>query len=317
MKKIFKRKIFWVPLVVFVLFGGSCAAIKAKKAKLQESLMKSVSEIKPLRGRFITKTQAIASVEPENRVLVMPSVNGRAEEVLFKEGQKVSKGELMARISSSERTALLDSLKVSGEDEREVKMVREAYNLTPVVAPIDGTVVRKEVEPGQSVSAGKEIAVISDRLIIKTFVDETDIGKIKIGQDAEYFLDAFPEEKKMGKVISISHESVEKNNVNVYEVKVLPVSDTDKLRSGMTADMRIITGIKEKTLYLPKKAVVFSSLESFVRIKKNGKLEKKKIETGVSNESFIEVLSGIDEQESVYYSTAIAAEKGLEIKIGD
>ncbi|GAB4029348.1 MAG: efflux RND transporter periplasmic adaptor subunit [Elusimicrobiota bacterium] len=315
-KSVFKSKKFIITAILLLVIGGPCALIKNKRARTEELRIKSMVEIKPQRGSFITKTQAIATVEPENRVLVMPSVSGRAEEVFFKEGMKVSKGQLLGKISSSERTALLDSLKTSQSSENEKRMIEEAYNLTPVVSPIDGTVVKRAVEPGQSVSPSKEIAVISDRLIIKTFVDETDIGKIKEGQEAEYFLDAFPAEKKKGRVISIAHESTTRENVNVYEVKVLPLSDTDRLRSGMTADMRIVTGLKDKALYLPKKAVKYRSTDSFVNIKKNGKLSEQKVETGASNESQIEIISGIDEKTSVYYSTGIASERGFEINIG-
>ncbi len=315
-KSFFKSKKFIIPAIILLAVAGPCSLIKRKAAKAEMLRIKSMAEIKPQRGVFITKTQAIGTVEPENRVLIMPSAAGRAEEIFFKEGMKVSKGQLLGKISSNERTALLDSLKTSQASESERKMVEEAYNLIPVVSPIDGTIVRRMVEPGQSVSPGKEIAVVSDRLIIKTFVDETDIGKVKEGQEAEYFLDAFPDEKKKGRVISIAHESSTRENVNVYEVKILPLSDIARLRSGMTADVRIVTGVKEKALYVPKKAVRYRSTDAFVDIKKNGKLTEQKIETGSSNESQIEIISGIDENTSVYYSTGIASERGFAINIG-
>jgi macrolide-specific efflux system membrane fusion protein len=270
-----------------------------------------MSGVKPSRGPLTIKTQAIGGVEPENRVLVTPSVGGRAEQVLFTEGQEVKKGQVLAWVSSSERTALLDSLRMKESTPEERKLVQEAYNLAPVVAPIDGMIVKRAVEPGQSVSTVKELAVISDRLIVKTFVDETDIGSVRVGQNAEFYLDAFPKDKHNGRVLAISHESSLRDGVVVYEVKILPKGSIVQLRSGMTADVLIITGVKRNAMTIPKKAVKYRDGDSLVSVKNSagGKTEEKKITVGSTNESSIEVLSGLADDDTIYYSTGIAKER--------
>jgi macrolide-specific efflux system membrane fusion protein len=276
-----------------------------------------LAPVKPSRGPLTIKAQATGNVEPENRVLVTPSVSGRAEEVLFAEGQTMKKGQIMAWISSSERTALLDSLKMTESTPAEKKMVEEAYNLTPVVAPIAGMVVKRAVEPGQSVSGAKELAVISDRLIVRTSVDETDIGAVKEGQRAEFYLDAFPKDKYKGRVLAISHESSLKNGVTVYDVKILPSGNTSALRSGMTADVRIITGTKPNALFIPKKAVKYKDGDALVSVKASptGKLTEKKVTVGAANEKTIEVISGITETDTVYYSSGIAKESSSGFRV--
>lgn len=306
----YKMKRFLIPLALLLLAGGSCAGIKRVKAKAEARRVAELMPARPVHGTLVTKTQAAGTVEPENRVLVTPSVSGRAEEVLFTEGMTVQKGAMLAWISSSERTALLDSLKTSETSPAEKKMVEEAYNLTPVVAPISGMVVKRAVEPGQSVSPAKEIAVISDRLIVKTFVDETDIGSVKEGQGAEFYLDAFPLEKRQGRVLAIAHESTNRDGVTVYEVKILPSGGADKLRSGMTADVLVITGVKKDALTIPKKAVKYRDGDALVSMKTGpaAKLTEKKIKVGAANENAIEVLSGLEEKDTVYYSTGIAKE---------
>ena len=230
--------------------------------------------------------------------------------MLFREGDVMKKGQILSWISSSERTALLDSLKMKDSTPEERKMVEEAYNLTPVVSPIDGMVIKRAVEPGQSVSAAKEIAVLSDRLIIKTYVDETDIGSVKEGQKAEFYLDSFPKDKYEGHVLSIARESVLRENVTVYEVKILPSKTIPVLRSGMTADVRVITDVKTEALYLPKKSITYKDGDAFVTLKddKSGKVTEKKVETGATNEKTIEILSGLGDKDTVYYSTGIAKE---------
>lgn len=310
-KSFFRTGKFVFGLIVLVLICGGWAARRHLLAKKELKKLEDLSPVKVAKGLFVIKTQAIGVVEPENRVLVTPSVNGRAEEVLFREGDMQKKGRILAWISSSERTALLDSLKMRDSTPEERKMVEEAYNLTPVVSPIDGMVVKRAVEPGQSVNAAKEIAVLSDRLIIKTYVDETDIGRVKEGQKAEFYLDSFPGDRHEGEVLAIARESTLKEGVTVYEVKVLPGRNIAVLRSGMTTDVRIITDVKPKALYLPRRAITYKDGDAFVALKdgKDEKITDKKVETGATNEKTIEILSGLSENDTVYYSTGIAKER--------
>lgn len=310
-KPFFKTKKFIFGIALLLVIGGGCAGLKRIKAKAETKRIASLTPVKPLRGPLVTKTQATGSVEPENRVLVTPPVNGRAEEIVFSEGETVAKGQALAWISSSERTALMDSLKMKDSTPEERRMVEEAYNLTPVVAPIAGMVVRRSVEPGQSVSQGKEIAVISDRLIVKTFVDETDIGSVREGQRAEFYLDAFPKEKYSGAVLAIAHESSQKEGITGYEVKVLPYGRIPVLRSGMTADVLIVTGTRQNALTIPKRSVKYRGGGAYVSVKNSpaAKLSEKEIKVGSADEKSVEVLSGIDEKDTVYYSTGIAKER--------
>ncbi len=306
----YKTKKFIFAFIAIAFVGGGWLWAKQARAKSEAKRIAELSPVKPVRGVLVTKTQATGNVEPENRVLVTPSVSGRAEEVLFTEGQMVEKSQIMAWVSSSERTALLDSLKMSESTPAEKKMVEEAYNLTPVVAPISGMVVKRAVEPGQSVSAAKELAVISDRLIVKTFVDETDIGSVRTEQRADFYLDAFPKDRHEGRVLAISHESTLKDGVIVYEVKILPARGIPELRSGMTADVLVITGSKKNVMTIPRKAVKYKDGDALVSVKASpaGKLTEKKITVGSTNESSIEILSGLADTDTVYYSTGIAKE---------
>lgn len=307
----YKTKKFIFALIAVTVVGGGWLWARQARAKSEAKRIAGLSPVKPERGTLVMKTQAIGSVEPENRVLVTPSVGGRAEEVLFTEGQVVEKGQVLAWVSSSERTALLDSLRMKESTPEEKKLVEEAYNRTPVVAPISGMVVKRAVEPGQSVSAAKELAVISDRLIVKTFVDETDIGAVKEGQKADFYLDAFPKDRHEGSVLAISHESSQKDGVIVYEVKILPGRFIPVLRSGMTADVLVITGSKKNVMTIPKKSVKYRDGDALVSVKDSpaGKLTEKKIAVGSTNESSIEVLSGLADTDTVYFSTGIAKER--------
>jgi ABC-type multidrug transport system fused ATPase/permease subunit len=89
-------------------------------------------------------------VKPQNRLEIKPPINGKIEKIFVKEGDKVKTGELLATISSTERTALLDTALM--QDSGTVKYWQGIYNTTPILAPIDGVVIVKAVEPGQTVA---------------------------------------------------------------------------------------------------------------------------------------------------------------------
>ncbi|MCX5790943.1 MAG: efflux RND transporter periplasmic adaptor subunit [Elusimicrobia bacterium] len=100
----YKMKRFIIPAALLLVIGGGTGLAKRAGAKKEAKRIAELSPARPLRGVLVTKTQATGNVEPENRVLVTPSVSGRAEQVLFKEGQMVAKGQVLAWVSSSERT---------------------------------------------------------------------------------------------------------------------------------------------------------------------------------------------------------------------
>ncbi|MCK5582339.1 MAG: efflux RND transporter periplasmic adaptor subunit [Elusimicrobiales bacterium] len=316
--KFLKRKKTIIAIIVLVIIIGSVHSCKKMIIARELSKIAELMPVKVAKGRFVIKTQAIGRVEPENRVAVAPVVNGRMEEVLVKEGDIIKKGQVLAWMSSNERAALLDSLKIKNSTPQDRKRIEEAYNMVPVIAAIDGMIIKRAIEPGQSVSPSKEVFVISDRLIIKTFVDEIDIGSVKRGQKVEFYLDAFPEDKHIGKVLSLAHESTIKEGVTVYEVKILPRKRISVFRSGMTTDVLIITNVKNSALYLPKKAISYRDGDAFVTMKSEDgkKIMEKNISIGVTNEKRMEIIGGILENDTIYYSTGIAKET-LNIQISN
>ena len=140
------------------------------------------------RGRIEVTVQSTGIVQPRNRLEVKPPLAGRAEEVLVQEGQTVKKGQVLLWMSSSERAALIDAARARGPEE--VKRWEEFYRATPVVSPIDGTVISRKLEPGQSFTASDPLLVIADRLLVEAQVDETDIGLIRLRLPARILLDA-------------------------------------------------------------------------------------------------------------------------------
>jgi len=166
----------------------------------------------------------------------------------------VKKGQVLAQMSSSERAALLDAARAQGPET--MKRWEEAYKMAPLLAPLDGTIIVRSVEPGQTVTTADPVVVLSDRLIVEALVDETDLALIALGQKTTIQLDAYPKETFLGKVDHIMYESKLTNNVNVYAVDILPEKVPESFRSGMTANVVFIEKEQKNVLLVPSEAIV-------------------------------------------------------------
>ncbi|MBF0107311.1 MAG: efflux RND transporter periplasmic adaptor subunit [Deltaproteobacteria bacterium] len=255
-------------------------------------------EIKPFYGTINVMVSTTGVVEPQNRLEIKPPIGGRIETILVNEGEFVKTGDILAFMSSTERAALLDAARLRHASE--LKEWQNVYKATPLLAPIDGEVIVRAVEPGQTVLANEAIIVLSDRLIIKAQVDEVDIGKIRLGQKAIVGLDAYPDIKVDSVVSHISYESKILNNVTIYEVDLLPKSITEAFKSGMSATIDVIEQSRDNILLIPIEAVAEKNNDPTVLIlnKKNQKV-RQKITLGIADDKNIEVLSGITANDTI------------------
>ena len=105
-----------------------------------------VRAVKVTQGDLSVTVTATGMVKPYNRVEIKAPIPGRIEEVLVQEGEEVKQGQVLARMSSVERAALLDAARAQGE--AAVKRWQEAYKVAPLLAPLDGMIIVRSVEPG-------------------------------------------------------------------------------------------------------------------------------------------------------------------------
>ncbi len=187
---------------------------------------------------------------------------------------------------------------------------------TRILSPVDGTVISRSVDVGQTVAASFQtptlftIAEDLTKMQIDTNVDEADIGSIKVGQDVRFNVDAYPDIIFKGKVSAIRNAPNTIQNVVTYDVVVLVENSELKLKPGMTANVSIITSMRKGVLTVPNIALRFRPLEaeddsSATRKKSpNSKkgpsvwvLDGKKprqvmVTTGISDGSSTEIVSG-------------------------
>ena len=293
-----KRKKIYIGLLVAAVILAIFLMKQGERGDSQEF----TTEISPVYGSLQTMISTTGEIKPQNRLEIKPPIGGRIEKILVKEGDKVKTGDILALMSSTERAALLDAAHLKNEEELEYW--EKVYNATPLIAPIDGDVIVREVEPGQTVVATDAIIVLSDRLIVQADVDETDIGEVKVGCKAVVSLDAYPEIKVKGIIDHISYESTVVNNVTIYEVDILPESIPDVFRSGMSANVDIITESKDNVLLIPLKAVIKNKDENFVLLKRgNNETISQRVTLGFSDDENVEVVSGLSASDTIIIAT--------------
>ncbi len=243
--------------------------------------------------------EATGEVRPRNRLQIRPPLGGRVEEMLVVEGQQVEQGEVLAWISSTERAVLLDAARAQGAERLQQWM--DIYKPTALVAPLNGTVIARRAEPGQTLSANDVPIVLSDRLIVFGRVDETDIGLIRHDQIAKITLDAYPEVEISGYVAHIAYEARTIDNVIVYEVEIEIDHIPEVMRSGMTTTIDFLVKETEEVLTVPADAVYETAGTPHVLIKTAPDLAPvpRDVTIGQRAGGRIEIVSGLDGTEQI------------------
>ncbi len=198
---------------------------------------------------------------------------------------------------------------------------------TKIISPVDGIVVSKEVEVGQTVAASFQTPTLFNvaedltKMQIEASVVEADIAKVKNGQVVEFSVDSFPDDVFYGKVMQVRNEAINTSNVVTYEV-IIEVDNADlKLKPGMTANVEIITAEKKDILLAPNKALRFFVTDGSGETKRykdkgiwtldKGRPNRIVIKTGVADEDFTEVSGdGLKEGMEVITDEAAAGTSG-------
>ena len=171
--------------------------------------------------------------------------------------------------------------------------------------PIAGSVIALTQQEGETVAAGLSAPTLIevcalDKLQVNAYVDETDIGKIAVGQDASVTIDAFAKEPLKGKVTKISSAATMQQNVVTYQVTVkLDEYPVGKLKPQMTATVQITLMEKVNVVLAPNEALKQGRGETQAVVMKNGQPEVRTVETGLTDGSYTEITSGLTEGDSV------------------
>ena len=230
--------------------------------------------------------------EAEERLEVLKArINLANEELKLKKSQLENDSRLAQAMVDRARANL------------EVEDIQLTY--ATITAPIDGVVAFVSTQEGETVvasmSAPTFITLIDLRkLEVTVFVDETDIGRIKVGQNALFTVDTYSEKFFKGKVREIHPKAVIKDNVVNYEVILdIEKKNISKLRPEMTSNVVVTTGTRKNVLTIPKAAVKREGKKAFTVMQVDGKLVDRPIELGWRDDKVIQVVSGLADGDQV------------------
>ena len=202
-----------------------------------------------------------------------------------------------------------------GKDTRQHEMLTKLAEGFNIMAPEDGMVIYEREWNGKKKTTGSEVgawdptvATLPDlsKMISKTYVNEVDIRKVRVDQQVNISLDAFPDKKLTGVIIEVANvgENLPNTDSKVFEVRIEMNEMDSTIRPGMTTGNNIIASSVEDVLFIPLEAV-HSQEDTLVYVyKKSGwRLSKQEIRIGKRNENFVIVTSDLEEGEDVLLST--------------
>ncbi|WP_028902056.1 efflux RND transporter periplasmic adaptor subunit [Prevotella sp. P6B4] len=226
------------------------------------------------------------------------------------------KGLVSADEYESAKLQYLQAKEQVNSSKENVQKAQTNLGYATITSPIDGVILSKSVEEGQTVAASfntPELFVIAQDLTdmrVIADIDEADIGGVKEGQRVSFTVDAFPDDQFEGRVTQVRQQATTESNVVTYEVVISAPNADLKLKPGLTANVTIFTLEKNDVLAVPAKALRFQPNEAFLQkgetiedcegdhklwTKEGTVFKAHKVEIGTTNGMMTEIISGIKE----------------------
>jgi macrolide-specific efflux system membrane fusion protein len=204
----------------------------------------------------------------------------------------------------SEKSFHLAQLKIN-EAEANLEYARVQLRYTEIYAPIAGVVSSVTTQEGETVAASFStptfVTIIDlERLEVWAYVDETDIGRIQVGQSALFSVDTYTDTDFEGEVTAIYPKAEIQNNVVNYISVIKIISNEEKiLRPEMTTSVSIFLEKRENVLTVPKDAIHRSEGKRYVYVLENGQPQRRWVKTGWNDDGYTEITEGLDANEKV------------------
>lgn len=238
---------------------------------------------------------------------IIPEISGKVKEIYVSNNDYVKKGQKLFKIDEETYVRSIKDgeidLKNAYLSLEETKKNLDDYSIK---SPIDGVVLSKSYKKDDSIdsnSRGTTLMVVANMSKVKfdMEIDELDISKVKKGQKVLITSEALEGEEFVGKVTSVAEEGTSTNGVTNYTVQVT-IDEPGNLKSGMNVDAIIIIEDKSDVLLVPSLAVTKEGTKYYVYV--GEEKEKRYIEIGVSDNTNVEVVSGLKEGEKIVYGSS-------------
>ncbi len=223
---------------------------------------------------------------------------------------------ILRRLEDEYATQLKISRANMEDREAQLKQQETRLSYTRIYSPIDGIVSDVTTQEGETIVAGLQVANLvtvldPSSLEMWIYIDETDIGKVKVSQGLEYYVDTYPSRVFSGAIEKIYPQPAVKDNI-VYYLATVRVSKKDAgfLRPEMTTHVKIIFDEKKNILIAPNAAIKYEKGRQIAyKVKGQDMVSKTEIKTGIRGEDRTEILSGVNEGDVLATKLIIPADK--------
>lgn len=297
------------------------------------------------KGPAIDAVYAAGSIEPSVTQPIASKVMGRLTEVLVEEGTIVKKGQVLARMEAGDLQSAVDEAQArlrlaQAQYQRAQELVRQQFvapveldrtradleaaqaavrrtqtlrDVLTLVAPADGTILKRDAEVGQVVTAGQAFMTMSCCAPLRATVDvdEEDIAKIYKGQKVALRADARPGKPLSGVVKDITPKGDPISRS--YRVRI-QLDKTDGLLPGMTVEANLIVTERANALLVPSTAVVADGKGHKVWLLDDGKARAQAVQVGIAGSSKTEILSGLKDGQTVVSTPSPDVREGRRIR---
>jgi membrane fusion protein (multidrug efflux system) len=292
---------------------------------------------------------AVGSLRSDEAVVLRPEVAGRVAEIGFREGEQVSKGQVLVRLDDSVQKADLDraranltlsktkheravdlrnkgfvssqaldelenSVKVA---EADAQLMTARVNKMTLRAPFSGTIGLRQASVGDYVKEGQDIVNLEslDPLKVDFRLPELALSQVKNGQTLQIALDALPDRTYEGKVFAINPLIDANGRALVIRAQV-PNRD-GKLRPGMFARVRLFTNDNKEAIVIPEEALFPVGDDKYVYKVVEGKAQRQKVEIGQRREGRVEILNGLKTEDVVVTAGVIKLREGVAVSVAN
>lgn len=261
-------------------------------------------------GDYVRKGEVIAKVEDETirAAEMVAEANVKQHERDIERYQRLSAGNAITKHDLEEAQIGLEKAKA------DYIKVKKALDNTSITAPISGVINQKFITEGQFLSAGMRVCEIVDnhQLKLHVKVDGNDIYNIKNGEQVKVIVPVFPDRTFTGKVTAIAVKADKTMN---FDVEItLDNTEGIALKSGLYAEVNFPVQSK-KSLVIRKESIIGSMEKPQVFVIENQKAILKDIITGISNNEYVQVISGLKEGDQVIYSGQLNLSGNEQVKI--
>lgn len=278
----------------------------------EDAKMDSNLTLSNYRDQIINASEAVeeAQIILDESKYESPAVIRKAEMDLDKARRKLKQEESGYVLKERQAVAKVKRKKID-VDQRQSRVgkLEKVYHSLVITAPKQGMVIygkdrmREKIKVGSTVSPWMPvIATLPDMssMLSLTFVNEIDISKVKKGQKVKLGIDAIPEKKLEGEVVSVANigQPMPKGDAKVFEVKIRIFGDVSDLKPAMTTSNIIETASYQDTLFIPAEAIFENDSLQYVYLRDN-KTVKQVVDLGDQNENLILVRKGLKEGDEI------------------